>query len=168
MKKLFLFLAIIILIIAIVNYINLITSRSEHRNKEVGIRKVVGASKNKLRAQFLSESVFLSLLSLTFSPLLFVIVMQLLLGLMLPSSKSLSGRRDRVINYCLAQHSMPMLLLSSSPSVSDQLEDYRKQLQKNTEYYRIFNIRVPGALLKNWRPYPGALFLGATGINWQN
>ena len=61
---LFSFLAFIILLIAIINYVNLLTSHSEKRNKEVGIRKVVGAFKNKLKVQFLMESVFLTFISL--------------------------------------------------------------------------------------------------------
>jgi len=58
------FLAFIILLIAVINYVNLLTSRSEYRNKEVGIRKVAGANKNRLKLQFLSESVVLSIVSL--------------------------------------------------------------------------------------------------------
>lgn len=58
------FLAGIILLIAVINYVNLLTSRSEYRNKEVGVRKVSGADKKRLRFQFLSESVILSVLSL--------------------------------------------------------------------------------------------------------
>ncbi|NOQ25539.1 MAG: FtsX-like permease family protein [Bacteroidales bacterium] len=58
------FLALIILLIAVINYINLLTSRSEYRNKEVGIRKVVGANKSKLRLQYLSESVITSVVAL--------------------------------------------------------------------------------------------------------
>ncbi|MCB2196390.1 MAG: ABC transporter permease [Bacteroidetes bacterium] len=58
------FLAFIILVIAVINYVNLLTSRSEYRNKEVGIRKVAGADKRKLRFQFLGESVILSFLAL--------------------------------------------------------------------------------------------------------
>ncbi|MFC2103884.1 ABC transporter permease [Bacteroidota bacterium] len=58
------FLAGIILLIAVINYINLLTSRSEYRNKEVGIRKVVGADKTKLKLQHLGESVILSIISL--------------------------------------------------------------------------------------------------------
>ena len=61
---LFGFLAFIILLIAIINYVNLLTSHSEYRNKEVGIRKVVGAFRNKLRVQFLTESVLLTVLAL--------------------------------------------------------------------------------------------------------
>ncbi|HAN19494.1 MAG: hypothetical protein A2X13_01070 [Bacteroidetes bacterium GWC2_33_15] len=58
------FLAGIILLIAVINYVNLLTSRSEQRNKEVGIRKVVGANNLNLKKQFLGESVALSTLAL--------------------------------------------------------------------------------------------------------
>lgn len=58
------FLAGIILLIAVINYVNLLTSRSEYRNKEVGIRKVAGADKTKLKIQFLAESIMISLLAL--------------------------------------------------------------------------------------------------------
>lgn len=61
---LFSFLAFIILLIAVINYVNLLTSHSEYRNKEVGIRKVVGAHKSKLKMQFLTESVFLTIIAL--------------------------------------------------------------------------------------------------------
>ena len=53
--------AIFILIIAWVNYINLSTSRAPERSKEVGIKKVVGASKGQLITQFLLESVLINI-----------------------------------------------------------------------------------------------------------
>ena len=48
--------AVLILIIAIINYVNLATAKSASRAKEVGIRKVSGVSKTGLIIQFLSES----------------------------------------------------------------------------------------------------------------
>jgi len=60
----FIFVAIFILLIACINYMNLATARSMNRAREVGIRKVAGAPKGLLIRQFLSESVFLSFISL--------------------------------------------------------------------------------------------------------
>ena len=60
----FSFIAILILVIACVNFMNLSTARSANRAKEVGIRKVAGSSRGHLIAQFLTESVLLSLFSL--------------------------------------------------------------------------------------------------------
>ncbi len=52
-----------ILVIACINFINLATARSAERAKEVGIRKVVGAGKAMLAAQFIGESVILCLVA---------------------------------------------------------------------------------------------------------
>ena len=56
--------AILILIIAIINFMNLTTSRSSRRAKEVGLRKVVGSQKEMLVAQFMGEAILTSYLSL--------------------------------------------------------------------------------------------------------
>lgn len=55
--------AILILAIAIINYVNLATAKSASRAKEVGIRKVSGASKEGLIMQFLSESLLVVFLA---------------------------------------------------------------------------------------------------------
>lgn len=60
----FITIAIFILLIAIINYTNLAIARSIERNKEVGIRKVVGASRLDLIKQFLGESILYSCLSI--------------------------------------------------------------------------------------------------------
>lgn len=56
--------ALFILMIACVNFMNLSTARSAHRAKEVGIRKTLGSSRESLTGQFLTESIFISLLAL--------------------------------------------------------------------------------------------------------
>lgn len=66
--------AAFILLMAWVNYVNLTTSKSLQRAKEVGVRKVVGATKNQLVTQFLIESLVLNvmafILAITFIQLL--------------------------------------------------------------------------------------------------
>lgn len=59
--------ALLILLIACINYVNLATSRSLERAKEVGIRKVVGAHRSQLVGQFLGESFLFVFLSLVVS-----------------------------------------------------------------------------------------------------
>lgn len=57
--------ALFILIIASINFVNLSTAKSANRAKEVGVRKVVGSSKGHLIGQFLTESILISLISFT-------------------------------------------------------------------------------------------------------
>jgi putative ABC transport system permease protein len=62
--------AIFILLIACVNFMNLSTARSANRAKEVGVRKVLGSSRNYLVAQFLTESILVTLVSAIIAVLL--------------------------------------------------------------------------------------------------
>ena len=71
--NLFSLIAWIILIIACINFMNLSTARSEQRAREVGVRKVLGAGKNKLVAQFIGEALFLALLATFFAVLIIYI-----------------------------------------------------------------------------------------------
>lgn len=73
--RLFSVIGFFILLIACVNFMNLSTARSSARAREVGIRKVVGANRSLLIAQFLFESVFLSFISV----LLSLVIAELLL-----------------------------------------------------------------------------------------
>lgn len=62
-KRVYIFsvIALFILLIACINYMNLSTARSSLRAKEIGIRKVVGAGRGELMGQFLSESLLMCL-----------------------------------------------------------------------------------------------------------
>jgi ABC-type antimicrobial peptide transport system permease subunit len=82
--KLFTIIAIIILLIACVNFMNLSTARSEKRAKEVGVRKTLGSNKKQLILQFFIESMILSFIAFIFS----VIAVYLLL----PSFNSLLNK----------------------------------------------------------------------------
>lgn len=72
---LFSLVAIIILMMACINFMNLATARSAARSREVGIRKSIGAQKSGLIVQFITESVLLSFIALVFA----LAVVQLLL-----------------------------------------------------------------------------------------
>jgi ABC-type antimicrobial peptide transport system permease subunit len=61
--QLFSLIAIFIIIIACINFMNLSTARSERRAKEVGIRKTVGSSRINLMVQFIAESIIISFLA---------------------------------------------------------------------------------------------------------
>ena len=82
--NIFFAIGLVVLLIACINFMNLSTARSAERAKEVGIRKTIGARRWQLSAQFISESVILSLIAL----LLAVILVKLFL----PSVNSLSQR----------------------------------------------------------------------------
>jgi putative ABC transport system permease protein len=71
----FLIVAVFLVLIAAMNYMNLATARSTRRAREVGLRKVVGSRRTPLILQFLSESMFLTLTSIVLS---IIILMALL------------------------------------------------------------------------------------------
>ncbi|HWB93691.1 MAG TPA: FtsX-like permease family protein, partial [Puia sp.] len=62
--NIFFIIALIVLVIACINFMNLSTARSAERAREVGIRKSVGAVRSQLSVQFLSETVLLALVAL--------------------------------------------------------------------------------------------------------
>ncbi|QCW98817.1 FtsX-like permease family protein [Aggregatimonas sangjinii] len=74
-------LTFIVLLSACFNYTNLSIARALKRSKEVGIRKVVGAGKRQVVAQFIIESVVISFVSLGFALLLFVFLKEQFKGL---------------------------------------------------------------------------------------
>ncbi|MBA4849336.1 ABC transporter permease [Emticicia sp. BO119] len=82
--RLFGLIALFILLIAAVNFINLSTARSEKRAKEVGVRKVAGAQKLSLVLQFIGESVLLTFFA--------GIVAMLIVLLSLPMFNQLTGK----------------------------------------------------------------------------
>jgi len=67
--------AIFILVIACVNFMNLATARSANRAKEVGVRKVLGSLRKNLVQQFLSESMLLSVISLALAGIIAYLIL---------------------------------------------------------------------------------------------
>lgn len=93
----FLSIAVLILLIACINFMNLSTVRAADRSKEVGLRKVLGALRNNLVWQFIGESVLLTTISCLFS-----------VGLLL----LLMPWYDQLLGYSLAVswHTLPVYL----------------------------------------------------------
>ena len=77
-------LAVLILLIACINHINLSTAWASHRAKEIGLRKVVGAHRRDIIKQHLGESMLFALFSM--------LVAALLAGLLLPVFDHISGK----------------------------------------------------------------------------
>ena len=82
--RLFSVIALFILVIACINFMNLSTAKASKRMKEVGIRKCVGASRLMLVVQYLGESMLMAFVSLVFA--------LLLVGLLLPFFNILTGK----------------------------------------------------------------------------
>ena len=69
--------ALVVLLIACINFMNLTTARSTQRAHEVGVRKVVGANRKQLIAQFLGESVLLTAIAMLLAIALVEVVLPL-------------------------------------------------------------------------------------------
>ena len=74
--RLFSIIALLIIIIACINFMNLATARSEQRAREVGVRKVMGAGKGMLVRQFMSESIVMSLVAAVVAALIVIAVLR--------------------------------------------------------------------------------------------
>lgn len=90
--------AVFILLIACVNFMNLSTARSANRAKEVGVRKVLGSLRKNLILQFLSESVLISFVSLIFA--------LIIAALLLPYFNQLSDK-DLTLDLFLSPWLLP-------------------------------------------------------------
>ena len=123
--RLFTLIAWIILIIACINFMNLATARSEKRSREVGVRKVLGARKIGLIAQFTSEALLLSFLASLLAILIIILVLpafNLLVEKQLGLADNLSGHLGTLLLLTLLcgiiAGSYPSLYLSSFKPVT--------------------------------------------------
>ncbi|MDP9081484.1 MAG: ABC transporter permease [Bacteroidota bacterium] len=98
--------AIFILLIACINFVNLTTARSTERAKEVGIRKVIGAGKNQLTTQFLGESIIISMIAFVVSVLLSM--------LLLPLFNQLAGK---IISHNIIEHGYIFILFAIAVAI---------------------------------------------------
>ena len=88
--KLFLTIALFILLIACFNFMNLSTARASKRAKEIGIKKAIGSSKSKLIKQFLFESIMFSFIAINFA--------LIMVRIFLPEFNSILGQK-LVLDY---------------------------------------------------------------------
>lgn len=82
--------AVFVILLACINFVNLATARSVYRAREVGLRKVVGSTRKGLIAQFLSESFVLTQISLFFA--------LVLIGIALPFFNLLIGKNYQLLS----------------------------------------------------------------------
>ena len=100
--KIFGGIAILIVIIAAINFMNLSTAQASRRAKEVGIKKVGGSTRGMLIAQFLSESSILSLISLVFA--------LVIIKIFLPYFNNLLGAH-LILNFFARWYIIPVLII---------------------------------------------------------
>ena len=94
--------AILIIVIAAINFMNLSTAQASKRSKEVGIKKIAGSTRGMLITQFLSESFILSFISLVFA--------LIIIKVFLPYLNDLLGTH-LVLNLLSAWYIIPTMLL---------------------------------------------------------
>lgn len=94
--------ALFILLIAIINFMNLATARSTERAKEVGIRKTLGSVRGQLIGQFMTEAIMVSVLSM--------LIALTILNFLLPVFNQLSGKAFAFSDVVNLQ-SIPLFLL---------------------------------------------------------
>lgn len=87
--------ALLILAIAVINYVNLTTARSSVRVKEIGVRKVIGSSKKQLMLMFFAESIMLTIIA--------TLLAGVLIQFVLPYFNQLSGKTLGLLQFGLAK-----------------------------------------------------------------
>ncbi len=95
--------AIFLLILACINYVNLSTARSTYRAKEVGMKKVVGSSRKSIVAQFMTESLLLTVIAF--------IVGLILMYASLPFFNNLMGKEYSVASFASLEFTLGVATL---------------------------------------------------------
>ncbi|WP_425430499.1 ABC transporter permease [Chitinophaga niastensis] len=114
--QLFSAIALIILLIACINFMNLVTAHSEKRAKEVGVRKVMGAGRGRLISQFMLESLVIAFMAITLAVLMLYLVLPFFNAIV---EKQLSVNILRPLHLCslLAIGLMTGLIAGSYPAL---------------------------------------------------
>lgn len=158
--------AVFILGMAMINFVNLSVSRSALRMKEIGIRKVLGGMRRQLRLQFLTESVLLAMAATGIALLLYSLlapVFSVMLDREMPALSALPAIGwvlivlFGVLTGCLAGL-YPAILLSSQPTV---------QVLKGKEGSVPQHIRIRKGLVGFQFGTAAAVFIGAIIVSQQ-
>jgi ABC-type antimicrobial peptide transport system permease subunit len=133
------YIAVFILIMAVINFVNLAIGRSASRGKEIGVRKVLGGLRVQLVGQFLTESILLAVLATGLSLLLYTGCSRLFSGMLGREIPSLAALPAAVwillpcfaLGLGLLAGLYPSFILSSMPSV-DSLKGQHSTIRDHT------------------------------------
>lgn len=136
--------ALFILLMAIVNFVNIAIGNSFTRLKEIGVRKMLGSMKGQIMRQFLAESILISLFSLLVSLILFEIsqpYFEQILNKEIPSLKNVS---PYFFIFCLLlsltigllSGIYPAFILANLPSI-DSIKGKLKSVKENVFFRRL-------------------------------
>ena len=132
--------ALLILLIACVNFMNLSTARSSNRAKEVGVRKVLGSLKKNLIQQFLTESLVISFIALIFAILI--------ASLLLPYFNQLAGKAIHVSG--LIQPSMLLSLIGLMLIVGLLAGSYPAFFLSSFKPIEVLKGKLAGGFKRSW------------------
>lgn len=118
-KQVFIFsiIAIFVLLLACVNFINLNTARAAERAKEVGVRKVVGASRKHLIQQFIGESIIIAFLALFLALFLIELSLPFFNGIVEKNLTLLSGQAIKTILFLFVLTLLSGITAGSYPAI---------------------------------------------------
>jgi len=101
--------ALLILVIAVINYVNLTTARSSIRIKEIGVRKVIGSSKKQLIMMFFAESVLFALIA--------ALIASVMVQFLLPYFNLLSGKNLVLLQFGLSKTVVIFMLFAFATGI---------------------------------------------------
>jgi putative ABC transport system permease protein len=101
--------ALLILVIAVINYVNLTTARSSIRIKEIGVRKVIGSSKKQLIMMFFAESVLFALIA--------ALIASVMVQFLLPYFNQLSGKNLVLLQFGLSKTVVIFMLFAFATGI---------------------------------------------------
>ena len=139
--RLFSWIAWLILLIACVNYINLVTARASKRNREIGVKKMLGAKKYNVFGDLMRESITLFLIALSCA--------YLLMTVLLPFCNRITGKTLSFIRYGLplgviliSAFASVIILAGIYPALQTTLSGMRKAVIHTPQKYSLRRILV--------------------------